>query len=314
VDLAGKKVLVTGGAGFLGSHVVDVLRARGLPPEDVVVPRSAEYDLRDAYEAELLFGSDRFDLAIHCAARIGGIGASRAAPGEFFYENLMIGANVVEQARRHEVEKLVLIGTVCSYPKHAIVPFCEDDLWLGYPEETNAPYGLAKKMLLVQAQAYRQQYAINAVALLLTNLYGPRDNFDPETSHVIPALIKKIHEALRDGKEVVELWGDGAPTRDFLYVEDAAEAVVRAAERYDGADPVNVGSGADISMRDLAELVGGMMGYDGEFEWDESRPNGQPRRRLDVARAKERLGFEAGVPIVDGVQRTIDWWKNEMLC
>jgi GDP-L-fucose synthase len=307
--LSGKTVLVTGGRGFLGSFVVDKLHQRGAA--EVVAPGSAEYDLVDRAAVRALMGSRRFDLVVHLAARCGGIGANQDEPGRFFFENLMMGAQLVEEARLAGVPKLVLTGTICAYPKSAPVPFHEDDLWSGYPEETNAPYGLAKKMLLVQAQAYRQQYGTNAVVIFPVNLYGPRDNFDFRTSHVIPALIRKIDAAMRDGKGVVTLWGDGSPTREFLYVEDCAEGLVLAAERYDGFDPVNLGTGFEISIRDLAALIGSLMGYTGRFAYDAGRPNGQPRRGLDVTRAYQRFGFVARTPLRVGLERTIAWWREQ---
>jgi GDP-L-fucose synthase len=308
--LAERRILVTGGAGFLGSFVVEALRRRGAG--EIVIPRSATCDLveREAVRA-LLRERGPFDVVIHLAARVGGIGANQRNPGSFFFDNLMMGVQLVEEARLAGVAKLVLTGTICAYPKFAPIPFREDDLWNGYPEETNAPYGLAKKMLLVQAQAYRQQYGTNAIVLFPVNLYGPRDNFDLETSHVIPALIRKIDAAEREGRDEVVLWGDGTPTREFLYVEDAAEGILAAAERYDGADPVNLGSGQEISIRDLATLIGRLMGYQGRFVFDTSRPNGQPRRALDVSRARERFGFVARMPLEEGLRRTIDWWRAE---
>lgn len=306
--LAGRRILVTGGAGFLGSFVVEALGRRGAG--EIVVPRSATCDLveREAVRA-LLRDRGPFDLVIHLAARVGGIGANQRNPGKFFFDNLMMGVQLVEEARLAGVPKLVLTGTICAYPKFAPIPFREDDLWNGYPEETNAPYGLAKKMLLVQAQAYRQQYGTNAVVLFPVNLYGPRDNFDLETSHVIPALIRKIDAAARAGHDEVVLWGDGTPTREFLYVDDAAEGILAAAEHYDGADPVNLGSGQEISIRDLATLLGRLMGYQGRFVFDTSRPNGQPRRALDVSRARECFGFVARMSLEEGLRRTIDWWR-----
>jgi GDP-L-fucose synthase len=308
-DLAEQRVLVTGGAGFLGSYVIEALRARGV--RDLFAPRSREYDLVDGAQVARLLADARPTLILHLAAQVGGIGANRDNPGRFFYENLMMGVQLVEQARRAGVAKLVLTGTICAYPKLAPVPFREDDLWNGYPEETNAPYGLAKKMLLVQAQAYRQQYGLNAIVLFPVNLYGPRDNFDLHTSHVIPAIIHKIDAAMRAGASEVTLWGDGTPTREFLYVEDAADGLITAAERYDGADPVNLGSGREIAIRELADVIGRAMGYAGRFGWDATQPNGQPRRALDVSRARERFGWEAKTPFDEGLRRTIAWWREQ---
>jgi GDP-L-fucose synthase len=298
------RALVTGGSGFLGSHVVERLEAAG---HDVFVPRSADFDLTRADDAERLFGETEPELVVHLAALAGGIGANRAAPGRFWYANLLMGAHVLEQSRLAGVAKLVLLGTICSYPKDTPVPFREEELWNGYPEETNAPYGVAKKAHLVGGQAYREQYGLNVVYLLPVNLYGPRDNFDLETSHVIPALIRKM---LEESDEVV-LWGDGSPTREFLYVEDCAEAIVLAAERYDGAEPVNVGSGEEISISDLARLVAELTGFEGEVVWDRSRPNGQPRRRLDTTRARELFGFQARTPLREGLERTVAWYRAE---
>jgi GDP-L-fucose synthase len=309
VDLDNERVLVTGGNGFLGSFVVERLRARGA--KTIFTPRSKEFDLVDGAQVKKLLAETKPTLIMHLAARVGGIGANRDNPGKFFYDNLMMGVQLVEEARHAGVKKLVLTGTICAYPKFAPVPFSEDELWNGYPEETNAPYGLAKKMLLVQAQAYRQQYGTNAVVLFPVNLYGPRDNFDLHTSHVIPAIIHKVHAAMQHGRDTVELWGDGTPTREFLYVEDAAEGLVTAAEKYDGADPVNLGSGREIAIKDLAELIGRTMGYRGKFVWDTSKPNGQPRRCLDVRRAKERFGFVARTSFEDGLARTIAWWREQ---
>jgi GDP-L-fucose synthase len=296
------RMLVTGGAGFLGSHVVERLKRGG---HEVAVPRSAQYDLRHEADVVRLFAEVQPELVFHLAALAGGIGANRAEPGRFWYENLLMGAYVLEQSRRAGVRKLVTLGTICEYPKHTPVPFREEDLWNGYPEETNAPYGIAKKAHLVGGQAYREQYGMNVIHLLLVNLYGPRDNFDLETSHVIPALIRKMEEST----EHVVLWGDGSPTREFLYVEDAAEALVLAAERYDDAEPVNIGSGQEISVRDLAELVAEILGFDGEIEWDTSKPNGQPRRQLDVTRAREQFGFEATTPLREGIAKTVAWYR-----
>jgi GDP-L-fucose synthase len=300
------RVLVTGGGGFLGSHLVERLQADGLEP---FVARRRAYDLTREADAERLFADARPDLVFHLAAEVGGIGANRASPGRYWYANLVMGANVLEQARVRGVGKTVLLGTICAYPKFTPVPFREDDLWNGYPEETNAPYGVAKKALLVGAQAYREQYGTNAVYLLPVNLYGPRDNFDLETSHVIPALIRKMVEARERGTDEIVLWGDGSPTREFLYVDDCVEALVLAAERYDGVEPVNVGSGEEIAIRDLAALVAELTGFEGEVVWDASRPNGQPRRRLDVSRAEELFGFRARTRLREGLERTIAWYR-----
>jgi GDP-L-fucose synthase len=278
------------------------------------VPRSRDYDLVDAQAVHRLFADARPDVIIHLAARVGGIGANRANPGAFFYENLMMGAQLMEEARKHGVEKFVAVGTVCAYPKFTPVPFSEQDLWNGYPEETNAPYGLAKKMLLVQAQAYRQQYGFNAVYLLPVNLYGPRDNFNPESSHVIPALIRKCLEAkeaaVSGRPSAVVVWGDGSPTREFLYVEDAAEAILLAAERYDGPDPVNIGSGTEISIKDLVQLIARETRFEGEILWDTSKPNGQPRRSLDTSRAERLFDFRARISFEEGLGRTIAWYEE----
>jgi GDP-L-fucose synthase len=305
---ADKRVVVTGGAGFLGSFVVDHLRARGA--REIVVPRSSDYDLVDVEAVRRLYREARPDLVIHLAARVGGIGANRANPGKFFYDNLMMGVQLIEEGRRAGLKKLVAAGTICAYPKFAPIPFREDDLWNGYPEETNAPYGLAKKMLLVQSQAYRDQYGTNTVVVFPVNLYGPRDNFDLETSHVIPAMIHKIEDAMVAGRDEVVLWGDGTPTREFLYVEDAADGILAACERYDGSDPINLGSGEEISIRKLAETIGAAMGYRGRFTFDTSKPNGQPRRALDVSRARERLGWTARTPFEEGLRHTIAWWRE----
>jgi GDP-L-fucose synthase len=296
------RVLVTGGGGFVGRNLVERLRAEG---HDVVVSRRRDYDLTRWEDAERLFGETRPRLVFHLAAEVGGIGANRANPGRFWYANLMMGAHVLELARLHAVDKLVNVGTVCVYPKHARIPFREEELWDGYPEETNAPYGTAKRALLVGTQAYREQYGVDGIYLMPTGLYGPGDNFDLETSHVIPALVRKMI----DSPDEIVLWGDGSPTREFLYVDDCVEALVLAAERYDGADPVNLGSGEEISIRDLAELVAELTGFDGTITWDTSKPNGYPRRSLDTSRAEELFGFKAQTPLREGIERTVAWYR-----
>jgi len=308
-DLARERILVTGGAGFLGAHVVAALRARGA--QDLVVPRSREVDLTDARATDALFERARPGLVVHLAARVGGIGANRRNPGTYFRDNMAMGLNVLEAARRSGTGKVVVAGTICAYPKHTPVPFREDDLWNGYPEETNAPYGVAKKALLVMAQAYRAQYGCNFVMLFPVNLYGPNDNFDLETSHVIPALIRKMCDAQARGEQRVVLWGDGSPTREFLYVEDAAEGFALAAERYDGDEPVNLGAGFEIAIHELAALVAQKTGFDGEIVWDTSQPNGQPRRMLDVTRARDRFGFVAHTPFEVGIERTVAWYRGQ---
>ena len=303
-----RRVMVTGGAGFLGSHVVAQLREAGAT--EVFVPRSADYDLRTADGVTRALADGRPDLVIHLAAVVGGIGANRENPGRFFYENAIMGIQLMEQARLAGVAKFVQIGTVCSYPRFTPVPFGEDDLWNGYPEETNAPYGLAKKMLLVQGQAYRQQYGFNVIHLIPVNLYGPGDNFDSASSHVIPALIKKCVDARDSGAGHVDVWGTGSASREFLYVEDAAEAIVLASERYDGADPVNLGVGHEITIRDLVGLVARLTGFAGELRWDPSKPDGQPRRVLDTSRARERFGFVARTRLEDGLAQVIEWYER----
>jgi GDP-L-fucose synthase len=300
------RVLVTGGAGFLGRYVVQALQARGC--RHIIVPRRETCDLRREANIIRLFEAERPHIVIHLAAVVGGIGANRARPGEFFYDNLIMGAQLMEQARRFEVDKFVAIGTICAYPKYTPLPFREENLWDGYPEETNAPYGLAKKMLLVQAQAYRQQYGFNAIYLLPVNLYGPGDNFDPASSHVIPALIRKCVEAVESGADHIVVWGDGSPTREFLYVEDCAEAIVLATERYNAPDPVNIGAGFEISIRELVELIAALTGFRGTIVWDTTKPNGQPRRCLDVSRAWHAFGFRARTDFREGLRRTIAWY------
>ncbi|MEY4226585.1 MAG: hypothetical protein RL190_1342 [Actinomycetota bacterium] len=298
--------LVTGGSGFLGSALVGRLRAAG---DEVVAPRRAECDLTDPRATAALFAEVAPVTVYHLAAEVGGIGANRANPGRFWYANLQMGLNVLEQSRIHGVERLVVVGTICSYPKHTPVPFREDDLWNGYPEETNAPYGVAKKALLVGAEAYRAQYGLGAITVLPVNLYGPGDDFDLATSHVIPALIRRMLEARDRGDGAVQLWGDGSPTREFLYVDDAARGIHLAGRHGDGPEPINLGTGREVTIRDLAGMIAAATGFEGEIKWDPSMPNGQPRRCLDVTRARERLGFEAAVPLEEGLQATVDWYR-----
>jgi GDP-L-fucose synthase len=301
----GRRVLVTGGSGFLGSHLVERLRALGGDP---YVPRRADFDLTRQTDVERLYAEASPRIVMHLAAEVGGIGANRASPGRFFYANAIMGVTMIEEARRAGVDKFVQVGTVCAYPKYTRVPFREEDLWAGYPEETNAPYGIAKKALLVQLQAYREQYGLNGIYLLPTNLYGPRDNFDDATSHVIPALIRRMAQARRDGAETLQVWGTGNASREFLYVDEAARALLLAAEHYDGAEPVNVGIGNEIRIRELVGLIAALVGYEGQVAFDPSRPDGQPRRSLDTRAALERFGFRARVGIRDGLRRTVDWY------
>ena len=303
-----RRVLVTGGAGFLGSRVVEGLKTRGC--HHVLVPRSRDYDLRRLTDIERVLRDTRPDLVIHLAAKVGGIGANRAHPAEFFYDNLLMGTQLLHESWRAGVRKFVGVGTICAYPKLASLPFREEDLWSGYPEETNAPYGLAKKMLLVQAQAYRQQYGFNAIHLMPVNLYGPGDYFDLENSHVIPALIRKCIEAKERREREIACWGDGTPTREFLYVDDAAEGIVLAAQHHDGADPVNIGSGMEISILDLVELIARLTGFDGAIRWETTKPNGQPRRRLDTDRAERAFGFRARTGFEKGLAATIAWYRT----
>ncbi len=303
-----RRVCVTGGAGFLGSFVIEKLRQRGA--EQIYIPLIDEYDLVKPEDIQRMYDTAQPDIVIHLAALAGGIGANRARPADFFYINLMMGVQLMHEAWIRGLEKFVAIGTICAYPKFTPLPFREENLWNGYPEETNAPYGLAKKMLLVQAQAYRDQYNFNAIYMLPVNLYGPRDNFNLETSHVIPAMIRKYVEAQERGDEQVVLWGDGSPTREFLYVEDAAEGILLATEQYNGREPFNLGSGMEISIKDLAEMIARLTGYNGKLVWDTSKPNGQPRRALDVSRAKAYFGFQAKMPFEEGLRRTIAWYRQ----
>lgn len=300
-----KRVLVTGGAGFFGSFVVDGLRRRGA---NVFVPRSREYNLVDREACRRALADGKPELVFHLAARVGGIGANRENPGLFLFENAMMGLQLLEECRLVKVPKTVIAGTICAYPKFAPVPFREEDLWNGYPEETNAPYGVAKKLMLVQSEAYRQQYGMNSIMLFPVNMYGPRDNFDLKTSHVIPAMIRKCVAAKDEGRDSVELWGDGSPTREFIYAADAAEGMILAAERYDSSDPVNLGTGDEVSIKDLATQIAQVTGYQGRFDWNTSQPNGQPRRRLDVSRARERFGFTARTPLAEGLKHTVAWY------
>ncbi|MBV9494026.1 MAG: GDP-L-fucose synthase [Acidobacteria bacterium] len=302
----GRRVLVTGGGGFLGSFIRERLEREHA---SVLAPRKRELDLRDGAAVEAYLDAHRPNLVIHAAAVVGGIGANRLHPGRFFYENAIMGIQLIEAARKFGVEKFVCLGTICAYPKFTPIPFREEELWNGYPEETNAPYGVAKKALLVQLQGYREEYGFNGIFLLPVNLYGPRDNFDLETSHVIPAMIRKFVEAQERGDQQVVLWGDGSPTREFLYVEDAADGILAAAEKYDGAEPVNLGKGEEISIRDLAALIARKTEFAGEIVWDTERPNGQPRRMLDVSRAERFFGFRAGTTFAAGLERTIDWYR-----
>lgn len=306
IKLKEKRIVVTGGGGFLGKNVVEELKKKGC--KDIFVPRSKDYDLRDINAVVKMYEDFKPDIVIHLAAVVGGIGANRAHPGRFFYDNAIMGIQLIEQARLRNIEKFVQVGTICAYPKYTPVPFKEKDLWSGYPEETNAPYGLAKKMLLVQLQAYRQEYGFNGIYLLPVNLYGPHDNFDPETSHVIPAMIRKFVEAKENKKEEVVLWGDGSPTREFLYVGDAAEGIVLATEKYDKPEPVNLGAGFEISIKDLAEKIKEIVGYSGKVTWDTTKPNGQPRRSLDVTKAEKEFRFKAKTDFNEGLRRTIGWY------
>lgn len=309
LDLSTQRVCVTGGAGFLGTHLIKKLKEQGA--KEIFVPTYPEYDLVRETDIKRMINYANPDVIIHLAAKVGGIGANREKPGEFFYDNLMMGVQLIHQAWQMGVNKFVAVGTICAYPKFTPIPFKEEDLWNGYPEETNAPYGLAKKMLLVQSQAYREQYGYNSIFLLPVNLYGPGDNFNPASSHVIPALIRKCLEAKEQNASEIVAWGDGSPTREFIYVDDAAEGITLATMRYNSSDPVNIGSSFEISIKDLTELIARLTGFEGEIRWDTSKPNGQPRRKLDTSRAKERFGFEAKTNFEAGLRRTIEWYANE---
>lgn len=310
LNLSESRICVTGGAGFLGSFVVERLRAQGAKPANLFIPRRAQYDLTREADVARMYQDARPDVVIHLAAEVGGIGANRDNPGRFFFANMAMGLHLIEYARQRDVRKFVQVGTICAYPKFCPIPFREDDLWNGYPEETNAPYGVAKKALLVMCQSYRAQYGLNAIYLLPVNLYGPRDNFDLHSSHVIPAMIRKFWEARETNAPSVELWGDGSPSREFLYVEDAAEGILRATQRFDGAEPVNLGNGREIVVRELAETISRVVGYRGKIVWNTEKPNGQPRRCLDVTRARALFGFEARTSFEAGLQRTVAWYAE----
>ncbi len=309
LDFKKEHILVTGGAGFLGKNVIAELEKKGA--KQIIVPRSSEYDLRKRQDVDKLLAKEKPTIAIHLAGRVGGIGETKAKPADFFFDNASMALNLIDASHKAKVKKFIGLGSVCAYPKFAPLPFKEEDLWMGYPEETNAPYGLAKKMMLVQSQAYQQQYGFDAIHLLGVNLYGPGDNFDPVSSHVIPALIRKFTEAAGKKAPEVVLWGDGSPTREFLYVEDCARAIVLATEKYDGIEPVNIGSGMEISIKDLAEKIKTLAGYRGKLVWDTSKPNGQPRRRLDVSKAEKLFDFRARVGFDEGLKKTVEWYLKE---
>jgi GDP-L-fucose synthase len=313
INLSTKRIAVTGGAGFLGSYVVEQLLKRGAKKENILIVRSKDFDLTREKNVEEFYGALRPEIVIHLAAVVGGIGINRLHPGGFFYKNLIMGTLLIEYARRYNIEKFVSIGTICAYPKFTPAPFREEDIWNGYPEETNAPYGLAKKMMLVQSQAYRTEYGFNSIYLLPTNLYGPRDNFNPDSSHVIPALIKKCFDAMLNTERQITVWGTGSASREFLFVEDAAEGIVLAAEQYDGIQPVNLGSGSEISIRELTDLIVRLTGFKGEVVWDASKPDGQPRRKLDVSRAAQYFGFTARTGLEEGLKATIEWYRRFVL-
>lgn len=306
-----KKVCVTGGAGFLGSYILQELKEKGC--KDIFIPFLEDYDLVKLEDIKRMYDVAVPDIVIHLAAKVGGIGANREKPGEFFYDNLVMGVNLIEEARLRGVEKFVALGTICCYPKFAPVPFKEENLWDGYPEETNAPYGLAKKMLLVQSQSYREQYGFNSIFLMPVNLYGPRDNFDPRSSHVIPALIKKCFDAIDEGKDEIVVWGTGKPTREFIYAEDAARGIILATEKYNKSDPVNIGAGFEISIKELVGLIAKLTGFNGKVTWDSSQPDGQPRRKLDILKAKKEFGFETQVSFEEGLKNTILWYQKNRL-
>ena len=310
MDLSAQRVVVTGGAGFLGKNLQAKLRQAGVRPENLLVPMIEQYDLTREPDVERMYADMKPEVVIHLAAEVGGIGANRENPGRFFYSNMAMGLHLIEHARRVGLKKFVQVGTICAYPKFTPVPFKEENLWDGYPEETNAPYGIAKKALLVMLQAYRQQYGLNGIYLLPVNLYGPGDNFDPRSSHVIPALVRKFCQAARQGDKQVVVWGTGKASREFLYVEDCAAGIMLAARDYDGPEPVNLGAGFEITIKDLAEKISRLVGYEGELVWDTSKPDGQPRRCLDVTRARELFGFQARMPFDEGLRRTIDWWRQ----